>query len=265
MMSVRPAAVPLALILALGSAWPSAQPEVSVFFGNLHSHTALSDGSGTPAEAYEHARDMAGLDFIAITEHNHADAGDIAGNPALYTGPWNLSLIPTANRFIEEGEFIALYGQEFSSISTGNHVNVLDAPTVIDVPNGQFRRLLEDWLPMNLDTQGQPPILLLNHPALSSSPQNVEYGIDDYGGDRAMWLAALNPRAPLINLINGPSDTPGTNLPPGSPSESEFPRYLKFGLHVARPRTRTTIIGTGAPRRRRVRPFSRRPSPRPRC
>jgi hypothetical protein len=36
---------------------------------------------------------------------------------------------------------------------------------------------------VNLDTQGQPPILLLNHPALSSSPQNVEYGIDDYGGD----------------------------------------------------------------------------------
>jgi hypothetical protein len=58
-----------------------AQPDTSVFFGNLHSHTALSDGSGTPAEAYERARDTAGLDFLAITEHNHAQAGDIAGNP----------------------------------------------------------------------------------------------------------------------------------------------------------------------------------------
>jgi hypothetical protein len=47
-----------------------AQPDVSVFFGNLHSHTALSDGSSTPAEAYERARDVAGLDFLAITDSN---------------------------------------------------------------------------------------------------------------------------------------------------------------------------------------------------
>jgi len=41
-----------------------------VFFGNLHSHTSYSDGSGTPSEAYAHARDVAKLDFMAITEHN---------------------------------------------------------------------------------------------------------------------------------------------------------------------------------------------------
>jgi hypothetical protein len=203
------------------------------FFGNLHSHTALSDGSGTPAEAYERARDTAGLDFLAITEHNHAQAGDIAGNHALYTGPGTLSLIPTANGFTEEGSFIALYGQEFSTISGGNHMNVIDAPRVIDVPNGAFRMLLEQWLPVNLDTQGQEPLLLLNHPATSGSPSNLEYGIDDFGGDTAAWLAALDPRAQLINLINGPSHTDGTHLQPGSPSEGEFRRYLNLGLHAA--------------------------------
>jgi hypothetical protein len=143
--SIRLITLAVTLCVALSSVWPAAQADVVVFFGNLHSHTGLSDGSGTPAEAYEHARDTAGLDFLAITEHNHADAGDIAGNHPLYTGPGNLSLIPTANRFTEEGEFIALYGQEYSSISAGNQLNVLDAPHVIDVPNGQFRMLLEDW------------------------------------------------------------------------------------------------------------------------
>jgi hypothetical protein len=207
-----------------------ADAPVSVFFGNLHSHTALSDGSGTPSEAYSRARDVARLDFFAITEHNHADAGSIAANPILYTGPGSLSLIPTANSFVEEGEFVALYGQEFSSISKGNHVNVIDAPAVIDVPNGDFRALIQDWLPLHLDTQGQPPLLLLNHPTLG--PDNKEYGIDDFP-TTAAWLAALDPRAPLINLMNGPSDTPGTHLPPGDPSEDEYRRYLNLGLHVA--------------------------------
>ena len=113
---------------------------------------------------------MAGLDYLAITEHNHAKVGDIADNRVLYTGPGSLSLIPTANSFTEEGVFIALYSQEFSSISTGNHMNVLDVPHVIDVANGDFRALFENWLPLNRDTQGQEPLLLLNHPAAGSSP-----------------------------------------------------------------------------------------------
>jgi len=221
------------LVLAVYVAWPAAQADVSVFFGNLHSHTGLSDGSGTPAEAYEHARDVAGLDFLALTEHNHAKAGDIAGNHALYTGPGSLSLIPTANSFTEEGRFIALYGQEFSTIGSGNHMNVIDAPRVIDVASGDFRSLFEDWLPANLDTQGQEPLLLLNHPDTGDSPDAKEYGIDDYKGDTAAWLAALDPRVELINLINGPSHKVGTGLTPGAPSEGEFKRYLNLGLHAA--------------------------------
>ena len=221
-------------VMVLAMAPPAqAQDETQVFVGNLHSHTALSDGRGTPAEAYEYARDVAGLDYLAITEHNHAQAGDIAGNHALYTGPGARSLIPTANSFTEEGVFIALYGQEFSSISTGNHMNVLDAPHVIDVANGDFRALFENWLPLNRDTQGQEPLLLLNHPATGSSPAASEYGIDDYDSDVAAWRAALDPRASLINIINGPSHTKGVGLQSGRPAEGEFRRYLDLGLHVA--------------------------------
>ena len=35
------------------------QDEVQVFFGNSHSHSALSDGWDTPARAHEHASDVA--------------------------------------------------------------------------------------------------------------------------------------------------------------------------------------------------------------
>ena len=45
-------------------------------------------------------------------------------------------MIPTAHRFTEKGRFIALYGQEFSTIGGGNHMNVLDAPHVISFLTG---------------------------------------------------------------------------------------------------------------------------------
>jgi hypothetical protein len=49
------------------------------YFGNLHSHTSFSDGSGTPDEAYKYARDVGDLDFLAVTEHNHEGAGPTKG------------------------------------------------------------------------------------------------------------------------------------------------------------------------------------------
>lgn len=40
--------------------------ELKVFFGNLHSHTSYSDGSGTPEEAYSQARDVAHMVFLRL-------------------------------------------------------------------------------------------------------------------------------------------------------------------------------------------------------
>jgi hypothetical protein len=207
---------------------------VRVFFGNLHSHTSYSDGSATPADAYAHARDVAGIDFLAVTEHNHSQAGGaIARDHTLYNGARTDSLISTAGRFDQAGRFVALYGQEFSSISSGNHANVFEVGEVIDetaVPNGGWDNLLNTWLPAHLDSAGLPAILLLNHPAQSSSPNAKEYGIDDFPTATA-WRNALGAHAALINIINGPShDNSGT---PGTPSEGEFLRYLNLGLHVA--------------------------------
>lgn len=75
-------ALALLLELLIVPGCTSAQ-EPQVFFGNLHSHTSFSDGSATPEVAYTHARDVAGLDFLAITEHNHRRAGRIAGRRSL--------------------------------------------------------------------------------------------------------------------------------------------------------------------------------------
>lgn len=151
----------LAALLVVVPSLTTAQERV--FFGNLHSHTSYSDGSGTPSQAYRHARDVAHLDFLAITEHNHSRAESgarerrdgllIATNHALYTGPDAEALIPAANRLTEDGQFVAIYGQEFSTISSGNHVNVFNVDAVIDAPNGDFAGLVT-WLQAHLDAQG---------------------------------------------------------------------------------------------------------------
>ena len=139
-------------ILCFLLAASGAAAQEKVFFGNLHSHTSYSDGAGTPAEAYKHARDVAKVDFLAITEHNHiaaeqgasADRRDgilIAKDHTLYSGANVKSVISAARAANKDGKFVALYGQEFSSISAGNHVNVFEVPDVITVPNGAFDQL----------------------------------------------------------------------------------------------------------------------------
>ena len=42
-------------------------------FADLHLHTFFSDGQGTPEQAFQAAK-AAGVDFFAVTPHNHAEA-----------------------------------------------------------------------------------------------------------------------------------------------------------------------------------------------
>ncbi len=61
------------VVLSVGgpaSAAPARNTEFSLYFGDLHAHTAFSDGwRGTPEDAYVMARN-AGADYIATSDHN---------------------------------------------------------------------------------------------------------------------------------------------------------------------------------------------------
>jgi len=63
---------PVTVLIGLLSMGSNAQgPSYNIYFGNLHSHTGYSDGSGTPAQAYQHAKNSGAGDFLAITDHAH--------------------------------------------------------------------------------------------------------------------------------------------------------------------------------------------------
>ena len=214
----------------------------NVYFGNLHSHTSYSDGSGTPAQAYEHARNIAHVDFLAITEHNHAlaeqgaspDRQDgilIAKDHQLYSGTGSNSLISAANAANVDGTFVALYGQEFSSISSGNHVNIFDVPEVITVPNGAYDQLVT-YLGSIHDSRDKQPILQLNHPGLNNKNPAKDYGQDDFA-TQSEWVEQMGKYARTITILNGPHDvTTADNRPPSS-LEKQYLHYLSLGFHVA--------------------------------
>jgi len=173
---------------------------------------------------------------MALTEHNHAEAlgsdnRGIATEPALYKGSGADSLISTARRMTQDGQFVALYGQEFSTISSGNHVNVLDIGEVIGVQKGRFDLLL-DFLAANRDSSGQPALIMLNHPKNTLEVEAKEYGRDDFGSFDN-WVKRMGAQVRLIQLINGPGQTPGENLSPARPDENAFLKYLNMGFKVA--------------------------------
>jgi len=109
------------------------------------------------------------------------------------------SLISNAKKHNKDGQFVAIYGQEFSEIKIGNHVNVFEVPNVTNVENGRFDLLLNNWLPINRDSTGQEAILLFHHPAQSDSPNNIEYGRDDFSGV-SEWVTAMGKVTHLIDI-----------------------------------------------------------------
>lgn len=220
-------------IFVLGATPAAAQ---NVYFGTTHAHTSYSDGSGTPAEAFAMA-EQADMDFLAITEHNHAQAdgsGDrrdgliIATRPTLYAGPAS-SLVATANRLTRNDRFVALYGQEFSTISSGNHVNVFDVGSVINSANGEYEQLVS-WVGTNRDSSGSIALVQFNHPGIEKP--ELEYGRDEFGGDERRWVATLDPIVELIEVLNAPALKPGTGFRSGR-DEGNYFRFLNLGFHVA--------------------------------
>lgn len=236
--------LPLALAAGIAAA-PTGHAQ-SVFFGTLHSHTSYSDGSGKPREAFAYARDVAHLDYLAITEHNHAlaEAGAsadrkdgllIAIDHDLYNGAGPESLLSAAASESRPGAFVALYGEEFSSISSGNHANVFDAPSVIDTPNGDFKKMLA-WVDTHPGSDGQPPIVQLNHPH-DFQIVAKDYGRDDFPNSQhpteSAWRKAINAHASLMEVLNGPAMSQAQGIRSANVQEKDFFGFLNRGLRVA--------------------------------
>jgi hypothetical protein len=129
-----------------------------LLFGDLHGHSNLSDGTGTPEDYYRYARDVAALDVAALTDHDHW------GIPFLDETPAHWSRIEAAaQRFHEPGRFVTLLGYEWTSWIYG-HRHVLhfaDAAPLRSSVDERFDTPPELWAAL----AGAPALTFAHHSA----------------------------------------------------------------------------------------------------
>jgi Protein of unknown function (DUF3604) len=90
-----------------------------IHWADLHGHSGLSDGTGTPDDFFAYARDVAALDIIALTDHDHWGVQRLDEEPELWNG-----IAASVGRFHEPGRFVALHAYEWTNWIHG-HRHVL--------------------------------------------------------------------------------------------------------------------------------------------
>jgi hypothetical protein len=91
-------------------------------WGDLHGHSSFSDGTGLPEEYFAYARDVAGLDVIALTDHDHWGTLPLDAQPRMWA-----EIRDQVRRFHDPGRFVTLLGYEWTSWIYGHrHVLYFD-------------------------------------------------------------------------------------------------------------------------------------------
>jgi len=100
----------LLLVWGLGVGSLTGCARYRLYWGDVHGHTANSDGKGTVAEYLRHAREEANLDFAIVSDH------DFGNGP-----PWRMPAAvweqtqATVEALTEDGRFVAIAGYEWTS------------------------------------------------------------------------------------------------------------------------------------------------------
>ena len=92
------------------------KPSLNLYFGDIHGHSRLSDGTGTPGDYYCYARDVSGLDMAVLTDH--ADYGMIP-----FAGKVWERIKEAADNMYSPGHFVTFAAYEWTNWTYG-HRNV---------------------------------------------------------------------------------------------------------------------------------------------
>ena len=209
--------------------------DYGLYFGQLHAHTNLSDGTGTVEQAFEHAADVPNLDFLALTDHSNSFEGQ-SGLPSAGTthlGDENAEEVNASWRegregaraiTAQEGDFVGIYGFEMTwSGGAPGHINTFNSEgfenrNAAPYKKGDNYEVLEayyDTLNANPETISQ-----FNHPG------------DTFGDfmDFALYDPVIDNQITLIEVGNGEGAIGSSGY---FPSYSYYTRALDKGWHVA--------------------------------
>ena len=114
----------------------------NLYFGQLHSHTNISDGAGSVEEAFEHASQVDNLDFLAVTDHSNSF--DNESDPSVDLGA-DLTGVSSewaeghqAAEDITTDDFVGIYGFEMTWSDGFGHINTFNTPGFESRSNDEF-------------------------------------------------------------------------------------------------------------------------------
>lgn len=215
--------------------------QYNFYYGNLHSHSSYSDGnkdstsSGyyTPGDDYNYAKRSYHMDFLGVSDHNHYTANN---NPGMHVADYGRGLYQadTAN---SNGNFVALYGFEWGTISQGGHIITYGVPGLVGWETGSGA-----WGTTNNydifcakgDFAGFWSIVQ-SYPAAFSTlahPQTGDY--ENMLGDSTTYNIVADNVSVGMSVRSGSafSTTNDYTDPPASSFESKFLTALAKGYHV---------------------------------
>jgi len=225
----------------------------TVYLGNLHSQTNLSDGggdlstcvseqspqsgAGSPTNAYDYAR-TTGLDFLMTSEHNHMFDGststNASANPTTAKNLYQSGQTMRDNYNAAHSNFLALAGLEWGVISNGGHMNIFNTNKLLEWEYNSSNQLIGDlYTPKSdyasiyttLKTNGW--IGQFNHPA-STGQFNI-------GGTDLAYTADGDAAMVLCEVMNSSAFSHNTTQTETSRSsyETACNKLLEAGYHVA--------------------------------
>src|SRR5450830_205902 len=198
--------------------WTFTVGDYNIYFGGMHSHTNLSDGTGTPQQAYDSAK-AAGADFMAVTDHSNwfdGDSATVAAN--LAGGPsteW-ATLKAAADANNNPGTFVGIAGFEMTWSGGPGHINTFNT-VGYDTRTHTAMTLTAYYAQLALYPQS---ISQLNHPGTTFGT------FDDFAHRTAEADAVVN----LVEVGNGEGVVHQAGY---FPSYQYYQMALDKGWHVA--------------------------------
>ncbi len=215
------------------------QAQYHLYFGQLHSHTTYSDGSGTLASALEYIAGLpesANVDFVAFTDHSNYFDDKNAANPedALYDtskataasmGLWNGYVGAALNFNAEQSDVIAVPGFEMTWSGGPGHMNTFNTPGIVSRNNSILNNKTSD-------AGMKAYYALLSKPELVDSINQFNHPGSTFGtfSDFAYWDAVIDSRIQLVEVGNGEGQVGAGGY---FPSYAYYTMALDKGWHVA--------------------------------
>ena len=210
-----------------------------LYFGQLHSHTTYSDGSGTLDAALDYVKnlpDSANVDFVAFTDHsNYFDkSGEANPEGALYDMSlataysqenWKSYKDAVAAFNASQFDVVAIAGFEMTWSGGPGHINTFNSPGIVSRNNSTLNNKTGDaglkaYYSLLSQPEGADTVSQLNHPGSTFGTFS----------DFAYYDAVIDSRIFLVEVGNGEGQIGAGGY---YPSYEYYTMALDKGWHVA--------------------------------